>query len=102
MVQNTLLVYIALVAMFVIGMIGGGAVVFFLRRMVINRQLRAAQRKAAKMVADGRDEAKNIINEAKVETEKIRAAAETEQRERRVEIQRQENRLSSKLENLEH
>ena len=49
--------YLALIMAFLIGMIGGGAIVFFFRRMVINRQLRTAQRKAARTVAEARLEA---------------------------------------------
>ncbi len=93
--------YIALIAVLVIGGIAGGAVVFFFRRMVINRQLRGAQRKAARIVAESRDAAKGIVNEAKQEADKARATAEAEYRERRSEVQRQENRLASKTEALE-
>ena len=96
-----IIVYIALLSIFVIGIIGGGAIVFFFRRMVINRQLRTAQRKAARTVADARLEAKDILQEAKDEADKTTAAAAAEQRERRVELQRQENRLTSKTETLE-
>ncbi|MFH0769262.1 MAG: ribonuclease Y [Chloroflexota bacterium] len=102
----------ALAAVFVIGLIFGGAVIFFFRRMAINRQLRTAQRKAARAVAEARDEAKIVIAEAreearvalaeaKEETGRVKAATEKEYRERRSELQRQENRLSSKTENLE-
>ena len=92
---------VALISIFVIGVIGGGMVVFLGRRMIINRQLRAAQRKAARTVAEARDEAKVILHEVKEEAEKVRRTAETEYRERRSELQRQENRLSSKTETME-
>ena len=95
------LVYVALVSIFVIGIILGGAIVFFFRRMVINRQLRIAQRKAARMVAEARNEAKDALQEAKTEADKTKSAAEAEYRERRTELQRQENRLASKTETLE-
>jgi len=99
--ERELIYYVALVAMFVIGMIFGGTVVFFFRRMAINRQLRVAQRKAARMVAEARVEAKDVLREAKEETDKVRATTEAEHRERRSELQRQENRLASKTETLE-
>jgi len=99
--ERELIYYVALVAMLVIGAIFGGTIVFFFRRMAINRQLRAAQRKAARTVAEARLEAKDALNEAKEEAEKIRSTADTEYRERRSELQRQENRLSSKTETLE-
>ncbi len=93
--------YVALVSVFVIGMIGGGAVVFFYRRWVINRQLRGAQRKAAKMVAEARTESQEILRESKEEADKTKSQAEAEYKERRSELQRQENRLSNKTETLE-
>jgi len=89
------------ISSFIIGVVLGGIVVFFFRRMVINRQLRNAQRKAARTVAEARVEAKDLLQEAKEEGERIKSAAEAEQRERRSEIQRQENRLSSKLESAD-
>ena len=93
--------YVALVSIFVIGVIGGGAIVFFYRRWVINRQLRAAQRKAAKMVSEARAESQNVLRESKEEAEKVKLTAEAEYRERRSELQRQENRLANKTEALE-
>jgi len=93
--------YVALVSVFVIGVIGGGAIVFFYRRWVINRQLKAAQRKAAKMVSEARGESQNILREAKEEAEKTKSTSESEYKERRSELQRQENRLTSKTETLE-
>ncbi|NLE08131.1 MAG: ribonuclease Y [Dehalococcoidales bacterium] len=99
--METGLVYVALVSMFFIGLVFGGLIVFLFRRMAINRQLRTAQRKAAKTVAEAREESKEILREAKEEIERNKAKNETELRERRSELQRQENRLSSKTETLE-
>ena len=99
--METGLVYVALVSMFFIGLVFGGLIVFLFRRMAINRQLRTAQRKAAKTVAEAREESKDILREAKEEIERNKAKNETELRERRSELQRQENRLSSKTETLE-
>ncbi len=99
--ETTAIYYLALIAVFVIGIVGGGAIVFFFRRMVINRQLRAAQRKAARTVAEARIEAKDILQLAKEESDKVVAISASEQRERRTELQRQENRLTSKTETLE-
>jgi len=89
------------VSSFIIGLVLGGAIIFFFRRMAVNRLLRIAQRKAARIGQDAKDEAKNIAEQARVEADKVRAAAENEYRERRLEVQRQENRLVSKTENLE-
>jgi len=92
------LIYATFISMFAIGAILGGAVVFFFRRMVMNRQLRTAQRKAARTAAEARNEAKNVLNEAKEEAEKVKSATAAEHRDRRAELQRQENRLTTKTE----
>ena len=86
---------------FVIGVVLGGMAVFLSRRMMVNRQLRIAERKAARMVIEARSEAKDVLNDAREEVEKIKVQADTEHRERRSELQRQENRLSQKSETLE-
>jgi len=95
---ETVLIYIS---SFIIGTVLGGAIVFFWRRMAINRQLRAAQRKAARLLADARVEAKEALDQAREDAERAKASAEAEYRERRSELQQQENRLQSKTENLE-
>ncbi len=85
----------------VIGVIIGGMAVFTYRRFTFNRQMRMAERRAAKMVGDAREEAKGVLNDANEEGRKIKASADAEYRERRSELQRQENRLSQKIENLD-
>src|SRR3990172_993556 len=99
--METGLVYIALVATFFIGLVFGGAIVFFFRRMSLQRELRNAQRKAARMVADARDEAKQLLSVSKDEADKTRAASEADTRQRRTELQRQESRATSKQETLD-
>jgi len=93
--------YVALASIFVIGVIAGGIVVFFGRQMLINRQIRIAGRKAARIVAEARLDSKNILLEAKQEAEKIKSVAEADYRERRSQLQNQENRLAQKTESLE-
>ena len=87
---------------FVIGVVFGGMATFLFRRMMVNRQLRIAQRKAAKVMSEAKMEYKNTLDEAKKESDKIKAAADAEYKERRSELQRQENRVSQKQETLEH
>jgi ribonuclease Y len=96
--MQTLLLYLS---SFVIGVVLGGAIVFFFRRMAVNRLLRVAQRRASRIELEAKEEARKFNEQARVEAEKIRAAADNEYRERRLEVQRQENRLLSKTENLE-
>jgi len=94
--------YLAIFFSFIIGIIFGGMAVFLGRRTVINRQLRIAQRKASRMVTEAGLEAKDILHEAKQEAAKIKAATDTEHRELRADLQRQENRLAQKSDTLEH
>ena len=93
--------YLAIFFSFIIGIIFGGMAVFLGRRMVINRQLRIAQRKANKMVTDARLEAKDVLHEAKQEAAKVKTTADAEHRETRADLQRQENRLAQKSDTLE-
>ena len=95
------IVYIALFFSFVIGLIFGGLGAFLSRRMLFNRQMRFAERKAAKMVAEARNESKEVLQEAQNEAKRIKTAADNEYRERRSELQKQENRLNQKSETLD-
>ena len=95
-------IVLAIFFSFVIGVIFGGMAAFLSRRMMIGRQMRIAERKAARMIAEARTESKNVLSVAKEETEKARLATEAEYRERRSELQRQESRLAQKGETLEH
>lgn len=94
-------IYLLFISSFIIGVVLGGAIVFFFRRMAVNRLLRIAQRRASRIEMEAKDEAKKILDQSRVEAEKIRSASDNEYRERRLEVQRQENRLLSKTENLE-
>jgi ribonuclease Y len=100
-VEGGAIVYIALFFSFVIGLIFGGMGAFLSRRMIFNRQMRFAERKAARMVAEARNESKDILQQAQEEAKGIKASADSDYRERRSELQRQENRLSQKNETLD-
>jgi ribonuclease Y len=107
--NGTLLSTIVTIAVFVIGTALGFALYHFTRGGVVGRQLRIAQRKALRIEAEARTQAKNIVDESKQELEKAKVAAENENRQRRGELRNQENRLTQKidsldrkLENLEH
>jgi ribonuclease Y len=92
---------IAVFFVFVIGVVLGGMAAFLSRRLIFNRQLRLAERKAARMVAESRNEAKDILQQAQEEAKRIKAGADVDYRERRTELQRQENRLNQKGETLD-
>ncbi len=99
--MDATLTYIAIVFAFIIGAIMGGAAFFLSRRVIFNRQMRFAERKAAKMVNEARNEAKDLLTEAQNESKRTKTAAENEYRERRSELQKQENRLNQKSETLD-
>ena len=86
---------------FVIGVVFGGMAIFLFRRFSVNRQIRLAQRKAAKIEAEANEEAKKTLNEARREVDRTKSATDADYRERRSELQRQENRLSQKTETLD-
>ena len=86
---------------FVIGVIFGGMLLLVSRRIIFNRQLRIAERKAAKMVTEARNESKDILQQAEDEAKRIKTTAESDYRERRSELQKQENRLNQKSETLD-
>jgi len=86
---------------FVIGTIFGGMAVFLSRRLMFDRQMRVADKKAAKIVSDAQLESKGMLSETKQEAERVKSTAEVEYRERRAELQREENRVSQKSETLE-
>jgi len=93
---------LAILFSFIIGVIFGAMAAFLSRGMMANRQIRIAQRKAAKIVAEARVEAKDVLNETKSEADKLKTTTDAECKERRVELQRQENRLTQKESTLEH
>ncbi len=95
------IVYIALFFSFIIGLIGGAAAAFFSRRVIFNRQIRLAERKAAKMVAEARTESKEILAVSQEEAKQVKTTAENEYRERRSELQKQEARVNQKSETLD-
>ncbi len=95
------IVYIAIIFSFIIGLIAGVLGAFVSRRVIFNRQIRLAERKAARMVAEARNESKGIIQQAQEDSKNTKALAETDFRERRVELQRQESKLSQKNETLD-
>jgi len=96
-----IIVILAIFFAFVIGAVFGGMAAFIFRRVMFNRQIRIAERKAAKIMAEARDESRVMLNDAQEEARKTKTSVDTEYRERRSELQRQENRVSQKIENLD-
>jgi len=86
---------------FIIGVIFGGMALFLSRRMIFSRQIRIAEKKSARIMADARNEHQNMLKQVREEADRARTVSETEYRERRGELQRQENRVSQKSDNLD-
>ncbi len=92
---------VSFIASFIVGTVLGGLIIFFFRRISVNLQLRAAQRKAARTLAEAKSEAAEVTDKARIDAGNERVSADNEYRERRSDLQRQENRLQSKTENLD-
>ena len=86
---------------FIIGIVLGAMATFLSRRIMMDRQIRIAQRKAVRMAAVASNEAKQVLDKAREESSKIKETADADYRERRSELQRQENRVTQKGETLE-
>ncbi|HKW78402.1 MAG TPA: ribonuclease Y [Candidatus Limnocylindria bacterium] len=82
------------------GLVGFG-VALLLRRSLALATETAARANAERLLAEARAKQKEIILEAKDEALKVAKTAETENRERRAELQRYEGRLDKKDEQLD-
>ncbi|MBI2888082.1 MAG: ribonuclease Y [Chloroflexi bacterium] len=88
-----------LVAVAVLAVGGGGG--FWVGKVAIEQRLRAASLAAERLRAMAETEQKDLILQATKEAMQVRQAAENEVRERRQELQRQERRLGQKEEQLD-
>ncbi len=91
---------VALVAVLAAGAVGV-AVGFVARGALSNQTLKAAQDKAARIVAEARTQQKDMILEAKDEKLKLQREAEEEARAKRNELQGLERRLLTRDEQLD-
>jgi ribonuclease Y len=84
-----------------VGFVLGGVLVFFVWRMVVGRRTRAAQLEVGVILNDAQTKSKGMLLEAKEEVIKLKGQAESDIRERRTELNKQERRLSQKEENID-
>ncbi|MGG0643725.1 ribonuclease Y [Sporosarcina gallistercoris] len=88
-----------------LGLIVGAVVMFVYNKNVNESKVTGAKHSAASIVEEAKREAealkKEALLEAKDENHKLRVEAETEIRERRAELQKQENRLLQREENMD-
>ena len=101
-INVTTLNILTIIFSFVIGAVSGAAFIFFFRRFRLTQEMRAAEKKAAKLTAEAELKARDVVREAKVEAEKLKSAADADYRERRAELQRHESRVAQKEATLEH
>lgn len=94
-------VILVIVFSFIIGCVFGAMAMFLSKGMMAARQATLAKKEAAQIIAEAKAEAKEYLREAKKEADREKTLAEGEARERRSEIQRQENRLAQKESTLE-
>lgn len=74
---------------------------YFVRQLIANQQIRSAQKEVRKLLDDATVKHKEVLLEAKEEATRLRKAAEAENKEHRLEIQRVENRLTQKEQTLD-
>ena len=74
---------------------------YFVRQLIANQQIRSAQKAARKLLDDAAVKHKEVLLEAKEEATRLRKAAEDENKEHRLELQRVENRLTQKEQTLD-
>lgn len=79
----------------------GGLVGFFIRQLVANQQIRNTRKEAQRLLEEATKKYDELLRAAREEAVKLRNAAEAESKERRLEIQRIERRVSQKEEALE-
>jgi len=95
--DSSLMVYILIGLVFVLGLVVG----YFARQILANQQLRGAQGEAKRLLEEATSKHEDMLRKAREEAVKVRAAAEADSRERRHELQRLERRFSQKEEKLE-
>ncbi|WP_044893698.1 ribonuclease Y [Bacillus alveayuensis] len=88
-----------------LALIVGAVVGFFVRKSIAEAKIGGAQMAANQIIEEAKREAdalkKEVLLEARDEIHKLRTEAEQEIRDRRSELQKQENRLLQKEENLD-
>jgi ribonuclease Y len=79
----------------------GVVIGYFVRQLVANREIQRTRKEAQKLLDDATTKYNELLHAARQEAIKVGNAAEAENRERRLEIQRVEKRASQRTEALE-
>ena len=96
-VENVIIAILAVLG----GLLVGGTLGYFGRRLVSGRRYEAARLEASSVLEEAKETSRTLLIEAKEEALSIRSAGEAELRERRSEFQSTERRLINREENLE-
>ena len=92
-------IYILLFGIFLaLGLVVG----YFARQLLANQQVRGAQNEAKRLLGEASAKHEKMLQEAREDAVKVRAAAENESRQRRAELLRLERRFTQKEEKLDH
>jgi ribonuclease Y len=94
---STTLYFVVVVLILILGLLLG----YFARQILANQQLRRTQSEAKRLQEEATAAHEEMLRKAREEAVKVRAAAETDSRERRFELQRLERRFAQKEEKLE-
>ncbi len=94
---------LAIIAIIVglVGLLVGAAAGFLVRRGAVGTSLQQAEEQASRLLAEAESRQKELVLAAKEETLQLRNTIDAEIRERRIEVQRIEQRLTQKEENLD-
>ena len=79
----------------------GALIGYFARQLIANQQIRSTKREAQNLLDEATTKHNELLLTARKEASKVSSAAEAENRERRLEVQRLEKRLNQKEEAIE-
>ena len=90
--------YILLVAL---SLLLGGLVGYYVRQLVANQQILGTRKEAERLLTEATNRHRELLRDAREEARKVRNAAEAENKEHRLQLQRLENRLDQKEATIE-
>ncbi len=74
----------------------GGLVGYYVRQLVANQQILGTRKEAERLLTEATTRHRELLRDAREEARKVRNAAEAENKEHRLQLQRLENRLDQK------
>ena len=88
-------------ALIALALILGGLIGYFTRQILANQQIRNARNEARRLLEEATTKYNELLQAARDEAIRVGRAADTESKERRLELQRAEKRIGQKEEALE-